>query len=252
MSHPFKYVKLYALDYARALPLVPGSMYREWIDKTEGTPYYYDLVGTMACQSGWEFKSPGDFTIEWNGGPKTDDTCVHSYVSDAHLFHTAMGNGICSIKTNYIVETSSNYGTLIMGAPNFFKDGAVQMCALMETNWSHIPITLNWKMIKPGKVDFKKGEPLGFMTIVPHKQLDDFNISIESIFDNPELYTRYLSWEKTTDDPYKKGIINSDTGEKTTEFHINKRKLMKPQKKFTKVKKSDTVEETTNKEEHNV
>ena len=243
-------INFYAIDYNIALPIVPGNIQREWIENIPGTPYYYDLVMTMACQSGWEFRSPCDFTMEWNGGEKSTDTCVHSLRDYAHLFHTGLGNGICSIKTGYVIETPPDYAMMVMGAPSFFKDGATQLPLLMETNWAHMPFMLNWKMTRPGKVEIKKDEPIGFMTMIPHKQLDEFHIHIDSIFSNNDLYERYTSWEtsKNCEDPYLDGITNSNTGIKTEEFHKKYRKLKKPTKKFTKLKKDDKLSKEENKD----
>jgi hypothetical protein len=219
-------IKFYAINYNKALPIVPGKNKRDWIDKAESS-FYKDLSITMANQSGWEFRAPGDFTIEWNGGEASTDLLVHSDVKDAHLFYTGMGHGVCSIRAGYVVETPEDYAILVTGAPNFFKDGAVQMTSVIESNWAHMTFFLNWKLTYPGKVTFKKGEPLGFVTVIPHRQLDNFELKIDTIMSNEDLYNKHLMWTDIPyeGDPYMDGVENNLTGEVTKKFHKKKRKL---------------------------
>lgn len=219
-------INFYAINYEKALPVVPGKNKREWIDAAEGK-FYKDLSMTMAHQSGWEFKSPCEFTIEWNGGNKSTDLVVHSYIDDSHLFYTGMGYGICSIRAGYVVQTPDDYAILVTGAPNFFKDGIVQMTSVIESNWAHMTFFLNWKMTYPGKVTFKKGDPLGFVTVIPHRQLDNFELKVDSIASNPDLYNKHMMWIDVPydGDPYVDGIENNVTGQITQKFHKKKRKL---------------------------
>jgi hypothetical protein len=219
-------ITFYSTDYSKSLPIVPGTKEREWIDQTNKVSYN-DVSTTMASQSGWEFRAPDDFTIEWNGGDKSEDTVVHSFTKDAHLFYTGMGYGICSIRAGYIVETPDDYSILSMQAPNFFKDGATQLTSLLESNWSHMTFFLNWKMTRPGKVEFKKNEPLGFVTIVPHRQFENFEFVVDSLITNQPLLERYSIWQDvpTAVDPYAAGIENSESKKKTKKFHTTNRKL---------------------------
>jgi len=219
-------ITFYAINYSKALPVVPGKNQRDWFDNTN-LNFYKDLSMTMANQSGWELRAPGDFTIEWNGGEKSTDLVVHSDVKDAHLFYTGMGHGVCSIRAGYVVQTPDDYAILVTGAPNFFKDGAVQLTSVIESNWAHMTFFLNWKMTFPGKVTFKKGEPLGFVTVIPHRQLDNFEMEIDTIMSNKDLHDKHMMWQDIPydGDPYADGIENNITLDTTSKFHKIDRKL---------------------------
>jgi len=82
-------------------------------------------------------------------------------------------------------------------------------------------------MTRPGKVTFKKGDPIGFITIIPHRQLENVELKIDSLMADLELYNRFLLWQQNAldIDPYKEGIENSETLEKTTKYHITNRSL---------------------------
>jgi hypothetical protein len=231
-------ITFFCNDYKKALQVVSGRKHREWIDQTN-LDYYNDLSLTMANESGWVFRAPDEFTIEWNGGPDSEDLSVHSFTKDAHLFYTGMGNGICSIRTGYVVRTPEDYAILSTGAPNFFVDGAVQLTNLIESNWAHMTFFLNWKMTRPGKVTFKKNDPIGFITLIPHRQLDNVDFKIDSILSDLELFKAYKNWESTPVDldPYREGIIDNETLEKTDKFHIQNRKLKTPENNLTEGQK---------------
>ena len=219
-------INFYAVDYKKCLPISHGIKQRNWIDDADHL-LYNDVSLTLANQSGWEFRAPDRFVIDWNGGDKPTDLVVTSYTKDAHLFYTGMGHGICSIRTGYVVKTPEDYAILCTGAPNFFVDGAVQLTSLIETNWAHMTFFINWKMTRPGKVTFEKNDPIGFVTVVPHRQLENIEMKIDTLLADEELYNRFLIWQNAEleVDPYIEGIENSETMEKTNKFHITEREL---------------------------
>lgn len=227
MNDAEKQIVFYSTDYTKSLPVSPGNRNRSWIRKLQNAPLNNDLTFNMAAESGWVFQSPGIFTIEWNGGSKPSDTVVHSNIDISHLFFTGVGDGVCSIKTGYVVKTPEDYAIYVTGAPNFYKENAFQLTSLIETNWTHVTFMLHWKLMTPGKVTFQKNEPLGFVTIVPHKQLSNFELVTDTILINPELYDRYMKWQ--TSDPevdyYREGIEDCESMQKTDKFHITDRRL---------------------------
>jgi len=186
-------IKFYKLD-ERSLPIQAGKKDRDWFDSVEDQKFYYDLTLIMANQSGWVLKSTCDFSIEWNGGTKSTDMLVYSNTRDFGIFSTGMGHGICSVSTGYVIRTPEDYGILLTGVPNLFKENIHVMTSLIESDWTHTPYFINMKMTKPGKVDFKKNEPLGFVTVVPHKQLENFELQVDTILKDPELYKQYVEW----------------------------------------------------------
>jgi hypothetical protein len=181
------YIKFYSVD-EKALPITVGNRYRDWFN----TDYKVDIIA--ANQSGWELKCPCDFTIEWNGGNRSKDTVVYSGIDDVSYFYTGLGNGICSIKTGYVIKTPPEYGSLLTSTPNWYKTNIHVMTSLIESDWQHFPYFINLKMITPGKVEFRKGEPLGFVTVVPYKQMENFECTIDTILNDEELHEKYMNW----------------------------------------------------------
>jgi hypothetical protein len=181
------YIKFYSVD-EKAVPIKVGNKNRDWYD----TGNQVDFIS--ANMSGWELRCPVDFAIEWNGGPLSTDTVVYTTLDDAGYFFTGLGGGICSIRTGYVIKTPPDYGVLLTNMPNYYKVNIHVMTSLNETDWQHFPYFINLKMISPGRVEFKKGEPLGFVTIVPYRQMEHFECSIDTILRDEQLHARYLDW----------------------------------------------------------
>ena len=176
----------------RPIPVRYGSKNRLLFDHDDKYYHMIDLVS--ANQNGFEFHSPTNFTVEWNGGPASNDTIIYASMDQANYFYTGMGNGIFSIKTGYIIKTPKDYAILLTSIPNHYKINVSVMTSLVESDWEYIPYYIHIKLMEPGKVEFKKGEPLGFLTIVPYKQMEQFECNIETILSDEELYKKYCDW----------------------------------------------------------
>ena len=107
------YIKFYSVD-EKAVPIKVGNKNRDWYD----TGNQVDFIS--ANMSGWELRCPVDFAVEWNGGPLSTDTVVHTTLDDVGYFFTGLGSGICSIRTGYVIKTPPDYGVLLTNTPNYY------------------------------------------------------------------------------------------------------------------------------------
>lgn len=182
-------IKFYSVN-ERSLPIRVGNKNRDWFAQD----LYYKVDITSANEAGWEFRCPVNFTIEWNGGKRSDDLLIYTTADNAGYFYTGLGNGICSIHTGYVIQTPKDYGVLLTSFPNYYKENVHTMTSLVESDWVHFPYLINLKMLTPGKVEYKKGEPLGFATVVPYKQMENFECEVDTIMRNEELMSKYNDW----------------------------------------------------------
>ena len=215
-------IKFYQTD-SKSLLLESGKKDRDLFDSNES--FYYNVPFIMANQSGWVLKSPCDFTMEWNGENKSTDMLVHTTMQHAGIFYTGYGNGICSIRTGYVIQTPEEYGILLTAVPNYYKENIHFMTSLIESDWSYTPYYINMKMINLGKVNIKRNEPLGFVTVVAHKQMESFELEVDTILSNPELFKKYQDW------------MNGNGMQHEKPFRLN-RQLRKPLKKIKDEKKT--------------
>ena len=214
------YINFYSTS-AKAIPINFGKKNRDWFD-LHSRDLYYKVDLTTANECGWELKSPCDFMIEWDGGPNSDDTVVHTTIDNVSYFYTGLGNGICSINTGYIIETPETYGAFLTGFPNHFKDNVHTMTSLIQSDWQHIPYYVHLKMVKPGKTIYVKGEAIGFVTIVPYRQMENFETKIDTIMSNEKLYRKYNNWLNGEPMEISNKNIKLSQPKKTVDIYLQK------------------------------
>jgi hypothetical protein len=229
-----------------AREIIPGRTDRDWMDAFANRFPYRCLPLTMANSTGWEILVPEDVIIEWNGGPASSDLTVTPARDGGYVDHFAQShftNGIVTFHTGYLFRTPPGWALWASGAPNHVKDGITALTGLVETDWLPFPFTMNWKMTRPGKVEFKAGEPFCFINVVEHKKLDDIQPIIKPIAADPDLEAQFKAWstsraafnQSLTDrEPealktawqkfYHKGELPDGLGEAPAD-HMNRRRL---------------------------
>jgi Family of unknown function (DUF6065) len=185
-------IKFYTCEI-NPLPLVPGRKNREWFDLAE-QKFYQEVEFASANEAGWELRCPCDFILEWHGNSDPEGLIIHHRQEDAAYFESSIGHGVCSIRTGYIVVPPEDHSLLLTGVPNYFKDGIHVMTSLIEREWSYVPYYINLKMTRKGKIEFRAGDPLAFITIVPQRSMEKFEYKMDSVMNDRELLEKYTHW----------------------------------------------------------
>lgn len=188
----------YQID-ADPSPLEPGRPDRDWMDVFAERHPYRCLPLVVANTTGWELLSPVSFTATWNGGPLAKDVKVYSDdgASPDKLARHAVSHfsgGVLTFHTGYLFRTEPGWDIWVGGPPNMIKDGIQPLAGVVETDWLPFPFTMNWRFTRPGMVSFKKGEPYGFITPIPHTAIDEIEPIIKRIEDDPDLERDYNAW----------------------------------------------------------
>jgi hypothetical protein len=167
------------------VPLVPAFFKRDWMDETAGGFAYHCLPMTLANQSGWFVLAPHGAVAEWNGGMAPTDlkVTIEGRPDSVHAM-SAVGSGILSWTIPYIFRTPPGWNLLCRGPSNYIKDGIQALEGLVETDWSFASFSSNWKMTRPGRVEFQAGEPVAMLVPVRKAELAS----------NPELFEGYTEW----------------------------------------------------------
>jgi len=229
--------------------MIPARSRRDWMDNSPDRYAYRCLPLTMANSTGWEILCPFELRLEWNGNNSKESLKLSSPDRKANVaaFATShFGQGIVTFHTGYLFRTPPGWAVWTMGPPNAPKDGLQALTGLVETDWLPFPFTMNWKMTRPGRVRFRKGEPFCFLTLTEHHQLEGVTPKLRRLDDDPELLADYKAWQTSREgflnklaqnDPdvvkqgwqrnYMKG--EKPTGEVAPENHITKRRLKAPE-----------------------
>ena len=175
--------------------LVPAFYKRDWMDETAGGFAYHCLPMTLANQSGWFVLAPHPAVAEWNGGNLPTDlrVAIEGTPGSVHAM-SAVGNGILTWTIPYVFRTPPGWNLLCRGPANFLKDGIQPLEGLVETDWSHASFSMNWKMTRPGRVEFREGEPVAMLVPQRREDLEAFSVRKAELASNRELSEGYNEW----------------------------------------------------------
>ncbi len=177
------------------VPLVPAFFKRDWMDETAGGFAYHCLPMTLANQSGWFVLAPHGAVVEWNGGMAPTDlkVTIEGKPESVHAM-SAVGSGILSWTIPYIFRTPPGWNLLCRGPSNYIKDGIQVLEGLVETDWSYASFSSNWKMTRPGRVEFQAGEPVAMLVPQQRGDMENFSVRKAELASNRELFDGYTEW----------------------------------------------------------
>ena len=89
-------------------------------------------------------------------------------------------NGIITFNVGYIFRTDPVGDSLATGPFNVWKDNA-------STDWLPYPFTMNWQVLRPGRVVFEEGEPFCLIFPVRKQALVECTPEIRQLSQDAEL-----------------------------------------------------------------
>ena len=155
----------YRLTEGAAMPIVPVSADRAWMDETTARNAYRCLPMLIANQSGGLLLNTQPLTVTWNGGPAAADLTIELHGDDGGTLlyppKSHFGHGILSWSIPYIFRTPPAYNLLARGPANLPKDGVSPLEGLVETDWTDGFFAMNWKLTRPNvPITFERDEPI--------------------------------------------------------------------------------------------
>ncbi len=175
----------------------PAKPTRRWMDEFPGRHPYRCLPLAIGNAFGWEILCPFDIEIEYNGGPDNEDMKIRAADGREDISHLALANftrGILTLHTGYQFHTEPGWRLLATGPFNYPRDGMSPLTGVIETDWLPYPFTMNWQLTRPGVFTFTKGEPYCHILPVPANFLNDFDLQIYCLEDNPPLLKEQLAF----------------------------------------------------------
>src|SRR5262245_40577017 len=140
----------YRIPDRRAYPkIVRSPIERDWIEKTTRGWANRCLPLLVANQAGWFILNDADFVVTWDGSAKLEGLKLRFEYEQCKFASSMFGFGIVTWTIPYIFRTQPGYNLLVRGPANEFKDGAIGLDAIVETDWLPYPFTMNWKITRP-------------------------------------------------------------------------------------------------------
>lgn len=181
------------------MPLVAGFNTREWMDMTSQRFAYRCMPMLIANQAGWMLLGSHGISAIWDGRQTHEGlkiTCIDG-TPPANAV-SMFGSGIITFTIPYLFRTPPGYNLLVMGPPNWPKDGVCALSGIVETDWAESTFTMNWKITRPHHVvTFEKEEPI--CMVVPQKryEVESFVPVVRDINADPQLKADYVKWAES-------------------------------------------------------
>ncbi len=163
---------------------------------------YRCLPLAIANGHGWEILSPCGFEAEWNGGMAVEDVVIRTDEgTGADEVPVALfGQGIFTIHVQGLLRTPAGWNIYVSGPPNSFKDGAMPLAGIMETDWSPYTFTMNWRLTRPNHpVRFEENEPIAYFFPIERGIVEQIEPAFVPIDEDLELKAMFQQWSRSRD-----------------------------------------------------
>jgi hypothetical protein len=185
--------------------LVAARPQRQWMDDFTDRHAYRCLPLSIANAHGWNVLCPRPIEIEWNGGPTVADLTVRALSPwpdgqpIEHFCRSNFSRGIVTFHLDYLFRTEPGWDLLATGPFNQPKDNAAPLTGIMEADWLPYPFTMNWQVLRPGRVVFEEDEPFCFIFPIPKQALVECELEIQFLEQNPELCRQHEEFRQARD-----------------------------------------------------
>ncbi|MFN4141879.1 DUF6065 family protein [Aestuariivirga sp.] len=177
---------------ARSLEIRPASPRRDWIDATPQRFAARCLPLLAANSHGWEILLQDGCSVEWSGGEMAEDLKVTTDSGGPSHALSHFGFGILTFRVHGLFRTEPGINLWVGGPVNLFRDGIQPLSGLVETDWSPMPFTMNWKVTRPmHPIRFEKGDPICHIFPVPRGTVDETEPELRSLASDPQLKRDY-------------------------------------------------------------
>jgi hypothetical protein len=219
----------------------PADFKRDWMDAYPHNFAYRCLPLKIANESGWVVKSPIDFKITYLNDEIPKDS-IFVEIDEKDSFYrkyilSHFGRGVLTFSLPYLFQTPEPWSLWVRGYPNHYKENVSFLEGVVETYWLQSTFTYNIRLVEKNKpVQFKKGEPLFFFTLVNLKDLQNSKIKTSLISEDKELKDSYDKWnasraaflarkDRTPDEWQKDYFLGKKTDGTTQCPHLTSMKL---------------------------
>jgi hypothetical protein len=178
---------------------------RDWMDATPSRFAYRCLPITIANQTGLWIKNPVGFTATWRGLERPG-SIEFQFDASADVWskwiRNEFGAGIVTWNTPFLFRTQpAGSRLLVCGPANYFLVNAHPLTAIIESDWTTMSFTMNWKLMRPGvPTRFEAGEPL-FQAIPllsnACSEIEGASVTYKKLDDDPEVAQSYREWDQS-------------------------------------------------------
>jgi len=182
----------------------PARPTRKWMEATQMRYAYRCIPLSAANTMGWELINPVTCEFHWNG--MTDPRSLHVWTEQPHRWgpRSHFGSGIVTWELPFLFRTPADWGLVVAGQANHEKDGIAPLDGFIRTDWLPYPFTMNWRINDAKRtIRFEAGEPIARIFPYPLAPLDEFEVRIAKLDDDPAFRQEFIDWAKRRQQGYQ-------------------------------------------------
>jgi hypothetical protein len=177
---------------------------REWMDRTSAAYAYRCIPMSAANTMGWEILNPVNCEFRWNGLTPHKQVFVYREKEVPYGPKSHFGTGVITWDIPFLFRTPPEYGLVVTGPANHDRDHITPLDAFIRSDWLPFPFTMNWRITKADvAIRFKAGEPIARIYPYPLALLDEMQLELHNLAEDPEFNRRFLAWGKQRKQNYQ-------------------------------------------------
>lgn len=186
--------------FASPFSIHPAPPRRAWMDETDDRFAYRCLPLVIANQAGWIVTAGSTVVATWDGSPEPSGVVVDSPDGGEPPASGHFGHGILTWEVPFLLRTPPGYNLLVRGPANSWKDGAVPLEGLVETDWAVATFTVNWRLTRPRvRVRFEPDDAICMLVPQRRGELEAFRARIRPIASAARVRRDFRVWARDRD-----------------------------------------------------
>lgn len=173
----------------------PARPKREWMDRTPENYAYRCIPITAANTMGWEILNPVSCEFRWNGLTPQSQIFVYREREVRFGPKSHFGTGVVTWDLPFLFQTPPEYGLVVTGPANHDRPHITPLDGFVRTDWLPFPFTMNWRITTPDvTLRFEEGEPIARIYPYPLALLDEMQIELKELSEDPDFARRFKEW----------------------------------------------------------
>lgn len=204
MSHVIKAFVLPGAPENAGDLIRPARPKRAWMDKTPAKYAYRCTPLSAANTMGWEILNPVNCEFRWNGLTPTPSVFVWREREVKFGPKTHFGSGVVTWELPFLFKTPADYGLAVTGPGNHDRADITPLDGFIRSDWLPFPFTMNWRITTPDKtIRFEEGEPIARVFPFPLALLDETDIELQDLSEDPEFEQQFVQWRQQRQHNYQ-------------------------------------------------
>jgi len=192
----------------------PARPKRAWMDRTPENYAYRCTPLSAANTMGWEILNPVNCEFRWNGLTPHQQVFVYREKELRFGPKSHFGTGVVTWDLPFLFRTPPQYGLVVTGPANHDHTHITPLDGFIRSDWLPFPFTMNWRITTPDvTIRFEEGEPIARIYPYPLDLLDEMQIELHDLADDPDFAEKFRQWGERRQENYRQRELKAATSQ---------------------------------------